>query len=130
MRIAMLAAAALAGCQDQAAAPAPAVTAQTVPGGASLAPTAFQGEWNADLSACGAGASETKLIITGRDLRFYESRQTIVSASQSSESDISLQTMAVGEGQVWTDSFRFRLSADGGSLTDVASGLVRRRCPG
>jgi len=130
MRMALLAMAALAGCQEQAPAAAPAVTTQAAPAGASLSPVAFQGEWNADLAACGSGASETRLIITGRDLRFYESRQTIVSSSQSSDNEISLQTMATGEGQMWTDSFRFRLSADGGSLTDVASGLVRRRCPG
>ena len=129
MRTAILAAAALAGCQDPTPVEAPAVTARAAPGGASLAPAPFQGEWNADLSACGR-AGESRLMITGRDLRFPESRQTIVSSSQSSQDEISLQTMATGEGQVWTDSFRFRLSPDGRSLTEVGSGLVRRRCPG
>jgi hypothetical protein len=105
----------------------PAVSAISV-----TAPPAFQGEWNADLSACGGGGDESRLIIGPDTIRFYESQGEISATRLEAEDRLAIEAMMSGEGETWVDSRVFQLSEDGQTLTDVgegSTGLARRRCP-
>ena len=94
-------------------------------------PAAFQGEWNADLSACG-GAHESRLVIGAETISFYESQGRISATRLQTDNRLAVEAMMRGEGESWADSRVFELSEDGQTLADVtegAAGLVRRRCP-
>lgn len=93
-------------------------------------PARFHGEWNADLSACGTGQSETRLRISADQVRFYESVGQVEAVDVESERVITVTAEYQGEGETWQDERRMTLSADGSSLTVSNGGdLVRRRCP-
>jgi len=115
------------------AAPAPETKAQPDAGAVSTTtPAAFQGEWNADLSACGGGGDESRLIIGADTIAFYESQGEISATRLEADGRLAVEAMMRGEGETWADSRVFQLSEDGQTLTDVSqgsTGLVRRRCP-
>ncbi len=90
-------------------------------------PAAFHGEWNADLGACGTGASETRLRISADRVRFYESSGAVRRVEVLNPRVIDVTAEYQGEGDTWRDERRFTLSEDGNSLT--VSDLVRYRCP-
>jgi hypothetical protein len=95
-------------------------------------PAAFQGEWNAELSACSGAANESRLIIGADTIRFYESQGEISATRLQADNRLAVEAMMRGEGESWADSRIFQLSEDGQTLTDVSEGsggLVRRRCP-
>ncbi len=93
-------------------------------------PARFHGEWNADLSACGTGQSETRLRISADQVRFYESVGQVEAVDVESERVITVTAEYQGEGETWQDERRMTLSADGSSLTVSNGGdLVRQRCP-
>ncbi len=115
------------------AAPAPETQAQPEAGAVSTTtPAAFQGEWNTDLSACGGGAHESRLVIGADTIRFYESQGETSATRLQADNRLAIEAMLRGAGETWADSRVFQLSEDGQTLTDVsdgAAGLVRRRCP-
>ena len=96
------------------------------------APPAFQGEWNADLAACGGGGHESRLTIGPDTIGFYESQGQISATRLAGDGRLAIEAMMSGEGETWVDSRVFQLSEDGQTLTDVtegSTGMVRRRCP-
>jgi len=94
------------------------------------APEAFRGEWNADPAACGGGGNDTRLVIDARRMQFYEGRAEILAVTPAGPDEAVFQMRLSSEGETADVAYRFRLSPDGGTLTDVGNGgLVRRRCP-
>ena len=113
--------------------PPPAVDdeAKSDPEAAAIIPARFHGEWNADLSACGTGLSETRLRIDAARLTFYESIGMVRRVEIESEQVVDVTAEYRGEGETWTDERRLSLSPDGDSLTITGQGstLTRSRCP-
>ena len=108
--------------------PPPAVRndgAMSEPEAAAIIP----GEWNADLSACGTGLSDTRLRIDAARLTFYESIGMVRRVEIESEQVVDVTAEYRGEGETWTDERRLSLSPDGDSLTITGSTLTRSRCP-
>lgn len=97
---------------------------------AATIPARVHGEWNADLSACGTGRSDSRLRISASEVRFYESTGTVRSVEIESDREIVVTAEYQGEGETWQDERRMMLSEDGSSLTVSNGGdLVRYRCP-
>ena len=89
-------------------------------------PPRFQGEWNTDAAACGSGSNESRLI-SADTMRFYESSGPVQSASVDGN-ELTAVVRLTGEGETRDATYRFRLSADGSTLTDADSALARQRC--
>ncbi len=98
---------------------------------ASVIPARFHGEWNQELSACGTGASDTRLRIGADELRFYESTGEVREVEIESDRVIEVTAAYRGEGQTWTNERRLSLSPDGDTLTVTGDGstMTRSRCP-
>ena len=90
-------------------------------------PASFQGEWNTDAAACGSGSNESRLVIAADTMRFYESSGPVQSASVDGN-ELTVVVRLTGEGETREATYRFRLSADGRTLTDADSALARQRC--
>ena len=90
-------------------------------------PASFQGEWNTDAAACGSGSNESRLVISADTMRFYESSGPVQSASVDGN-ELTVVVRLTGEGETREATYRFRLSADGRTLTDADSALARQRC--
>lgn len=138
--LALIAALSLAACNqaqetaaNEAAAPAAPVPAASAPDpvqpGRGVVPIAFQGEWNADLSACGSGTNDSRLDIGTDTIRFYESGGRIKSVSVWDSGDVTLLADITRDGQTTEGAYTYRLSADGLTLTDLNGGLTRQKCP-
>ena len=97
---------------------------------AAAIPSRFQGEWNQDPSACGTGASDTRLRIGAEELRFYESAGDVSEVEVVNDRVIDVTASYSGEGQSWTNKRRLTLSEDGGTLTVSGDGatMTRTRC--
>lgn len=109
--------------------PAPAPVASPSPA-ADAAPEAFRGEWSADLAACGGDGDDTRQVIDARRMQFYEGRGEIVAVKPAGPGETVFEMRLSSEGETADVIYRFRLSPDGGTLTDVGNGgLARRRCP-
>jgi hypothetical protein len=121
----------IAACSEQPPPykPAAAPIAEAAAMDSAAIPARFRGEWNADLTACGTGRNETRLRMEERSVRFYESSGTVKAVAQPAADRLQVTLALSGEGEIWEATHEFRLSADGATLTDVAGGLVRRRCP-
>lgn len=112
------------------AAPAPAPTQAPVPAAQKVAaPQPFQGEWNADLLACGGGSNASRLVIRAERVRFYESSGPILEVAAAGPNEATFKVALNGEGHTTERTYRFRLSPDGQTLTDLDAGFARRRCP-
>lgn len=120
---------ALANACEEAVSPAPPPPPPPLPGNArqDQIPVDFRGEWNARLQDCGAGRSDTRLIIGGRTIRFYESRGDVTSVTREGPRAISVQARYTGEGETRNRTTRLVLSGDSNRLT--IDGLSRQRCP-
>lgn len=94
---------------------------------AGTIPARFRGEWNTDAAACGSGSNESRLVIAADTIRFYESSGPVQSASVD-DNELTVVARLTGEGETRDATYRFRLSADGRTLTDADSGLARQRC--
>lgn len=97
-----------------------------------MVPPSFQGEWNTTPAHCGTGVNDSALVIGPDRVAFYESGGPITKVQVHGPREITLTARLTGEGETFEQSHRYRLSADGDTLTEVAadkSGLVRRRCP-
>ena len=90
-------------------------------------PASFQGEWNTDAAACGSGSNESRLVISADTMRFYESSGPVQSASVD-DNELTVVVRLTGDGETRDATYRFRLSADGTTLTDADSALARQRC--
>lgn len=104
------------------------------PVGASIAdvhaiPPRFRGEWNRVPADCGTGLNDSRLMLSSDRVAFYESGGPVASVTHHGDDEIGVAVELAGEGQCWTAHYRFRLSDDGRTLTDIGSGgLVRHRC--
>jgi len=145
--LALAIAAAVAGCDadraagDDAATPPPAAgpttppaadttpPADDLPDDATTVPARFQGTYAADAAACGAPGHESHLTIGADAIAFHESSGTITSVASGAD-DLTVVAILTGEGETREATYRFRLSADGSTLTDMTSGpgMVRQRC--
>ena len=66
--------------------------------------------------------------MVGEDtIRFYESSGPVRSARMDGN-ELVVVVRLTGEGETRDATYRFRVSADGGTLTDAGSGLARQRC--
>ncbi|HYG25688.1 MAG TPA: hypothetical protein VD906_02165, partial [Caulobacteraceae bacterium] len=108
---------------------APAATPAPAEGARGVVPVAYQGEWNADLNACGTGMHDSRLEIGPDTISFYESSGRIKSASEWEGGDLTILADVTGEGETRETTHTYRLSADGQTLTDLNGGLVRKKCP-
>jgi hypothetical protein len=123
-----------AGAATPEAAEGPTAAPASVPPGAPVAeaPERFRGEWNVDLAECGTGMNDSRLVIEARTLRFYETSGPILRVEQASAQEVAITAALSGEGEGPSQTTsRFRLSADGRTLTTLGEGppLQRRRCP-
>jgi hypothetical protein len=121
----------LAACERPAAAPPsqPPPPPAQVEAAAGAAPEAFQGEWNIDLAACGSAANESRLVIQPRRIRFFESSGPIDGVVATGPRDATFKVTLSAEGETVQRDYRFRLSPDGRTLTDIAVAFDRKRCP-
>jgi hypothetical protein len=97
-----------------------------------LVPSPFRGEWNADISACRTGLSDSALRIGADSIWFYESHGPLTDITRRGDSEFTATAHLSGEGEVWSAPLHFGLSSDGNTLTDLRpelGGFARRRCP-
>lgn len=116
-----------AGTPDPAPSPAEGTPAPPVPAPGDTVPARFQGSYASDAAACADPAHESRLAIAADSIQFHESSGPITKVS-SGEDEISLTARLTGESETRDASYSFRLSDDGGTLTDVGGGMVRHRC--
>ena len=89
-------------------------------------PSAFIGEWNADLAACRTALNDSRLRIEKDRIRFHESDASVRNVVSQSERAVRVTASFVGEGQSWTDTISMTLSSSRNELT--IEGLARYRC--
>ena len=92
-------------------------------------PTRYQGSFASDAAACDAPGDPTRLTIGSDTIRFHESSGPVTRVA-SGPSDVAITAELTGEGETREATYRFRLSDDGGTLTDLGSGMERVRCCG
>ncbi len=97
------------------------------PATSTTIPSAFVGEWNDDLNACGTDNNDSRLRIEPKRVRFYESDGDVRRVEVINSRAIKVTASFAGEGQTWADSTDFVLSRSGEDLT--SGGLTRHRCP-
>ena len=78
--------------------------ATSVPEPAASIPAALHGRWGLNPNDCVPGRSDAKglLVVSGGDLRFYESRAVPSKGVSASEDSISGDFAFTGEGMEWT----------------------------
>lgn len=104
---------------------------------APVIPVAFRGEWNSDTSACGTNSNDSRLIVFGRKISFWESDGDVKFVWVHTTRAITVSATYAGEGQVWDRSDRLVLSRSSNDLTITsadgnnteASTFTRHRCP-
>jgi hypothetical protein len=100
--------------------------ARTVP---PTIPRAFLGTWDISKATC-RRASDARLVISPRELRFHESIGTVRRVAAAGGSSIAVTADYQGEGERWRGEQRLRLSGGGRTLTLTGEGdrHVRVRC--
>ena len=96
-------------------------------------PKQFQGEWNANLSDCKVGDSDSRLRIAPQSLSYYESSGAVRAVVTRGNNEIALIVELSGEGETWLATEHLKLSPDGNRLESIAQAgapFVRFRCPG
>lgn len=95
----------------------------------TIIPDQFRGQWRGRQTECGRPA-ESSLGITADSVNFYESRGRVLAVDAMKERDIEVLVELSGEGQVWRQTRRFKLSEDGAALTELTTEghVVRVRC--
>jgi hypothetical protein len=111
------------------ASPEPTPAVGDTPANGNTVPSGFQGEWAADAAACTSPGHETQLRIDADRIAFHESSGAIESVAGGNP-DLTIVARLTGEGETREATYRFRLSSDGNTLTDIGSGtgMVRQRC--
>lgn len=117
-------------------APAPAPSPGSLPGtepapdsgtpASTTIPAAFQGTWAASAEACSGDV--THLVVQASRIEFYESVGEVLTVRTVAGDGIEVNLRLSGEGDTWEETYGFRVSDDGQTLTDTGSGLVRVRC--
>lgn len=131
-----LASALLGSCGEEGAPTEPAPVASTSAAGVvrprATIPAHFRGEWNLQLNDCGGLQSDGRLVITARELEFHESRGKVISARSDGDA-LTVSAEMSGDGEMWEETYRFRLSPDRQALLQPVShddeGVRRLRCP-
>ena len=98
----------------------------------SSVPSQFRGEWNASLSACGTGDSDSALHLHENRISYYESEGPIRAVVIHGRYEIVLITELSGEGETWLSTEHFKLSFEENALISVSfpgREYVRYRCP-
>lgn len=90
-------------------------------------PARFHGSWAKDAAACAVAGHESRLTISGDRIQFHESSGAITSVASGAD-DLTVTAQLAGEGEAREATYRFRLSNNGNTLTDVGGGMVRHRC--
>jgi len=92
-------------------------------------PEQFRGRWAGRQTECGR-AAESSLRVTADSVNFYASRGRVLAVDVMKDREIEVLLESSGEGQVWRQTRRFKLSEDGRSLTDLTTEghVVRGRC--
>jgi hypothetical protein len=99
-------------------------------------PVAFQGWWVGEGKPCQAWADDSQVVVGRNHIRFYAGEGPVLRVERKGPRDIVLHAMIHSEegGEVGDEdeALRFRLSADGGRLTEVGpdDSFDRVRCPG
>jgi hypothetical protein len=94
-------------------------------------PAAFRGTWAETVALCGNRSHTSRLEISERSLRFYESVMEVDRVEQLGPREINVIGTSTGEGTTRSSERHFSLDAAGETLTDEAGGgMVRRRCGG
>jgi hypothetical protein len=110
--------------------PTPAPNPAPTPTPATTIPTQFHGSWNADPKGCVTPTNDSRLTITASELRFWESSGPVTGVTVFGPNEIEVKATLSGEGETNAVTYRYRLSEDGETLTDVTNdGYERRRCP-
>lgn len=78
-------------------------------------PVALQGRWGLTPADCEPGRSDAKglLIITGNDLKFYESRGVPGTSIETGDKGMSGNFNFTGEGETWSNYVSLKLTGDG-----------------
>jgi hypothetical protein len=120
---------AAAGCSAERTPAGASADAPPPAAGAITVPARFLGEWAIDAAACTSPGHESQLGITADRIAFHESNGTIQSVA-GDDSNLTVVARLTGEGETREATYRFRLSADGRTLTDIGSGtgMARQRC--
>ncbi len=103
------------------------VKAAPVPTVLTRIPSAFVGEYNDDLSACGTGMNDSRLRVRATTVAFDESETAVTRVILIGSKSVKVEGMADGEGQHWKTSFRLTLNSNDGVSVDGAD--TRARCP-
>ncbi len=96
-----------------------------------IIPARYHGEWVGVGDTCGQ-PTDSRLTVTERDMRFWESVGTVTQVSAIDEKTIEVDAGYEGEGDRWSRHQRLTLS-DGGDqlvITDQGQAFRRKRCPG
>ncbi|MBB6125189.1 hypothetical protein [Sphingobium subterraneum] len=93
---------------------------------AAVIPSAFRGRWARNANACSAPADTGELVVTGSELRFYESSGRVTKVTPDGARAVRVSALYSGEGQDWAAERRLEVSADGRSL--MADDMTRVRC--
>ncbi len=84
-----------------------------------VVPDQFLGTWAANAAHCATKSTESKLVISDKQIAFYESHGPILSVVSDGALELALILELSGEGQTWVETKQFRLSEDRRTLTDV-----------
>lgn len=94
-------------------------------------PAAFHGTWAESEALCADRSHPSRLVISERTLRFYESVLEVARVEPIGPREINIVGTATGEGTTRPAEYHFSVDAAGATLTDQAGGgMVRRRCGG
>lgn len=95
--------------------------------GDATVPSRFRGSYAANPAACDAAGNPTRLTVEADSIRFHESSGPITDVD-SGPAEVTITAELTGEGETREATHTFRLSDDGGTLTDLAGGMERVRC--
>lgn len=89
-------------------------------------PAPYRGEWIRDVAECRTGATDTRLVVEARALRFHESEGPVERVRIMGEREIVVRARLSGEGETRVEERRMILSPHGEALT--VDGYSRRKC--
>ena len=103
-------------------------TSPTAPSTTAV-PAAFRGTWAGTEALCGEHSHPSRLVISDRTVRFYESVLEVARVEEIGPREINIVGTATGEGTTRPAEYHYSLDAAGDTLTDQGGGgMVRTRC--
>lgn len=89
-------------------------------------PAQFRGTFDTDSAACGSNASDMRLVVDAREMRFHESIGRVARVTPRGSDAIDVDVVSTGEGI--TEQRQYRLAmGDGGQLNVTVSGSESSR---